>query len=126
MSKNLDNETRQLVKQDIIQWVRRNIKKQVPNQYIADRYRIKPYQVGHITKNLVMNGDLKRLTKNTYETVEREQVQSTLPVEEKPTEQPTELHKLSKDVEALARQFVWETGIVTLKPFVAWLIERGL
>lgn len=117
----IGHDTKEFVREEVLDWVRHNRGKQVPNQSIANKYKVKPHQVGQVTKTLIKHEEISKVTPNTYEitpvvTIEPKQVATI--------DEPTAL-KLSVQVEQMARQFVWETGVTTLKPFVLWLIERG-
>ena len=105
----------------ILDYVKRNPRKQIPNAKIAEKCDTPAHNIGSITKQLVKMGEIRQVSRYTYEINERP---TTLPpVQTALVPQPAP-ENIANQVETLAKDYMWqENGSGTLKGFIDWLKE---
>lgn len=115
----LPKDKRIAIAEYIIDYVKRNPGKQIPNGKIAEKCDTPAHNIGSITKQLVKMGEIRQISRYTYEINERPT--ALPPVQTALTPQPTQ-HNIANQVEILAKDYMWqENGSGTLKGFIDWL-----
>lgn len=115
----LSKDKRIAIAEYILDYVKRNPGKQIPNGKIAEKCDTPAHNIGSITKQLVKMGEIKQISRYTYQINERPT--SLPPVQTALVPQPTP-ENIAFQVEALAKDYMWqENGSGTLKGFIDWL-----
>lgn len=115
----LTKDKRIAIAEYIIDYVKRNPGKQIPNAKIAEKCDTPAHNIGSITKQLVKMGEIKQISRYTYEINERPT--SLPPVQAALLPQPAP-ENIAFQIEALAKDYMWqENGSGTLKGFIDWL-----
>lgn len=104
----------------ILDYVKRNPGKQIPNGKIGEMCNTPPYNISTITKQLLRTGEIEQISRYTYRLVPK------LPISPKPEQLPLPPQaapdNIANQVEALAKDYMWqENGSGTLKGFIDWL-----
>lgn len=119
----MDKDKKIAIAEYIIDYVKRNPGKQIPNAKIADKCNTAAHNIGTITKELVKLGEISHVTRYTYKVNERPT--KLPPVQEQLIPQQFPKHNIASDVEQLAKDYMWqENGSGTLKGFIDWLKDQ--
>lgn len=117
----LSKDKRIAIAEYILDYVKRNPGKQIPNAKIAERCDTAPHNIGSVTKQLVKMGEIKQVTRYTY--VINERPTSLPPVQTALVPQPTP-ENIANQVEVLAKEYTWQSDAPTLRGFVKWLKDQ--
>lgn len=116
----LSKDKRIAIAEYILDYVKRNPRKQIPNAKIAEKCDTPAHNIGSITKQLVKMGEIRQVSRYTYEINERPT--SLPPVQTALVPQPTK-ENIAEQIEQLAKDYTWQSDAPTLRGFVKWLKE---
>lgn len=116
----LTKDKRTAIADYILDYVKRNPGKQIPNGKIGAMCDTPAYNISTITKQLLRIGEIRQLSRYTYAIVDKP---LPLPM---PQQMPLETKQadFAAEVERLAKDYAWQSDGRTLKGFVDWLKER--
>lgn len=116
----LTKDKRQAIADYILDYVKRNPGKQIPNGKIGAMCDTPAYNISTITKQLVRIGEIRQISRYTYAIVEKP---LPLPIpQQMPLPPQAAPENIANQVEALAKDYMWqENGSGTLKGFIDWL-----
>lgn len=118
----LTKDKRIAIAEYILDYVKRNPGRQIPNGKIAEKCDTPAHNIGGVTKQLVKMGEIKQVSRYTYEINERPT--SLPPVQSALLPPQPAPDNMAFTVETLAKDYMWqENGSGTLKGFIDWLKE---
>lgn len=116
----LTDEAKQTIGAELLGWVERNPGKQIPGQRLAAKFGIARSQITTVTRYLIANGDLERVSRYIY--VKPESKTKTHPVPQTAvTINPPKLTPFAEAVAQEAQKFYWEKQNDSLRDFVEYL-----
>lgn len=112
----LSSDKRVAIAEYVLDYVKRNPGKQIPTQVIGKRADTPSYNVSTIIRQLVVMGEIRHLSRYTYELVPK-------PAPAKPEQlalAPLTPRGMAIEIERMAKDYVWQVENPTLKGFVDW------
>jgi hypothetical protein len=116
--KHITGELRDRVAEQVLEYIKRNPGKAVPNLRIAMPYGLGASQIGTVIRQLLRGGAIVRLSNKTYRAADATHQDSP----HKPALTLTAPKiDLADDITKLAKDFHWQYNSDSLREFVDWL-----